>query len=487
MFTVSRRTFLKMSGAAIMAPALSPAAPQAFGAPSPRRPHILVILTDQQHAGMLSCARNPWLKTPHMDRLAGDGVRFERAYCANPVCMPSRFSMLTGRLPSGIGVETNDAGKPVDQSILDDAMGCVFRRAGYETVYGGKIHLPGPAGAKGRIEPFGFDHISPADKEGRDELVADCMRFLTRPHDKPFLLVASFINPHDICYMALNAYSRFTGKATKPAPHQECLERAMAMPAGVTEERFWNELCPPLPANHAITENEPEAMTSLDWRPFRAHVRANWTDKDWRLHRWAYARLTESVDAQIGRVLDGLRASGLERETLVVLASDHGDMDGSHRLEHKSMPYEEAVHVPFILSWKGVTRAGAVDRQHLVSTGLDLLPTICDYAGLRAPGGLPGRSVRKLAEGAAPRDWRTSLVIENEISRLLHMGHTKYVVYDRGSRREQFMDLDADPGELRNLAVVEGYRARVAEGRRLLDAWYREAGLKLDPRFVVET
>jgi choline-sulfatase len=426
-----RRDFLarvSAGAAGLCLPALRAAA--GVPKPSSSRPNILIFITDQQHAGMLGCAGNRWLKTPHLDGLSARGVRFERAYCSNPVCTPSRFSMLTGRLPSAIGMEKNgDAGKPVDQSILDDALGWVFRRAGYQTVYGGKVHLPGPAGVKGRIESYGFDYISPADLEGRDGLVEDCARFLDRPHDKPFLLVASFINPHDICFMALNAYTRSIDKRITPGSHQKCLEDALALPAGVPEERFWTDLCPPLPANHGITADEPEGMTSLD--PFRAYVRVNWTEKEWRLHRWAYARLTESVDAQIGRVLDALTRSGLEQETLIVLVSDHGDMDGAHRLEHKSMPFEEAMHVPLILSGKGIRRAGAVERTHLVSTGLDLLPTLCDYAGIRPPATLRGRSVRGLVDGATVSDWRRNLVIENENSRVLHMGHTKYAVYDR--------------------------------------------------------
>jgi arylsulfatase A-like enzyme len=437
---------------------------------------------------MLSCAGNPWLKTPHMDRLAASGVHFERAYCANPVCVPSRFSMLTGRLPSVIGMEHNgDDNNPVDRHILDTSMGQVFRRAGYETVYGGKVHLPGPPGVKGLVEPYGFENISPDDREGRDKLVDDCARFLRRPHDRPFLLVASFINPHDICYMALNAYARSTGKPIKPAPHQEYLDKALRLPEAAAGAEGWRTVCPPLPANHEIPEHEPEAMTALDWRPFRAYVRANWTEKDWRLHRWAYARLTESVDAQIGRVLGVLGEAGLDRNTLVAFVSDHGDMDAAHRLEHKSMPFEEAIRVPFILSGAGVSKAGRVDADHLVSTGLDLLPTLCDYAGIDVPAGLPGRSVRPLLGETPARDWRTSLVIENEKSRVLHLGRAKYVVYDRGREREQFMDLDRDPGELRNWAAVAGHERRVQDGRRQLSAWYRNCGLELDARYVVGT
>lgn len=446
---------------------------------------MLVIVTDQQHARMLSCAGNPWVKTPNLDKLAAEGVRFEKAYCANPVCIPSRFTMFSGAMPSVIGMETN-ANEGVSQGILDHAMGNVFRRAGYRTVYGGKVHLPGP-GAQG----YGFDYITPGDREGRDGLADTCAEFLKQKQDKPFLMVASFINPHDICYMAIRAESLATGSqsplmANPQRVHWACLAAALKMPDGVSEKDFVDRYCPPLPPNFQVQQDEPEGTTSLDWRPFRPYVRKNWTEQDWRLHRWAYARLTERVDAEIGRVLEALRESGLAENTIVVFVSDHGDMDSSHRLENKSMPYEEAIHVPFIVSWKGLTRAGVVDREHLVSSGLDLIPTLCDMAGISVPSELKGSSVRKLALGEPVTGWRKTMAIENENSRILHMGDSKYVVYARGEKREQFMDLQKDPGEMKNSAYDPACRSRVLESRKLLQEWYDSNGLQLNPLYVVE-
>ena len=109
---------------------------------SQQRPNILFIMTDQQSAHMLSCAGNEWLKTPSLDRLATSGIRFERAYASNPVCVPSRFSLQTGRMPSTIGLNWNHPAN-VPQSIVEQSLGNLFSNAGYETVYGGKVHLPG--------------------------------------------------------------------------------------------------------------------------------------------------------------------------------------------------------------------------------------------------------------------------------------------------------------------------------------------------------
>jgi len=450
-------------------------------------PNILVIVTDQQHAGMLSCTGNPWVKTPNLDRLAGGGMRFERAYCANPVCVPSRFTMFSGVMPSAIGMDCNKGiGRPVSASLLHNAMGAIFKRAAYRTVYGGKTHLPGVGQRRGEAEAYGFEPLAHQVGAGRDELADACVEFFRNQQERPFLLVASFINPHDICQMAIRAPLRAaTQKIKNESKAMQCLETALKMPEGVSEKTFFEKYCPPLPENFEIPQNEPEGLAQLDWRAFRAYVRQHWSEQDWRRHRWAYARLTELVDAQIGRVLEALKQSGLEENTLVVFTSDHGDMDSAHRLEHKSMPYEEAMRVPFIVMWKGVTKGGGVDREHLVSTGLDLIPTLCDFAGVVVPPELKGHSVRKLVEGVKVEAWRKTLVVENQNSRILHMGRSKYVVYAQGQQREQFMDLDQDPGEMKNLAADPKYKAQVEQGRQALRAWYAVHGLALDPKYVV--
>lgn len=450
-----------------------------------RRPNVLFITTDQQHAGMLSCAGNPYLKTPALDGLAAGGVRFERAYCANPVCVPSRFSMMTGVLPSHIGMEHNgQISNPVPPGIFQHAMGNVFRAAGYQTVYGGKVHLP--SARKGN-EAYGFQEYLTGDE--RDGLVDACAEFFKRKHDKPFLLVASLINPHDICFMAIDAFGRSRGGPPaypKSTRERQCLAEAMRLPEGVSREEFFKRICPPLPANHEIPPGEPSAARSSDARSFRVYVQNNWTAEDWRLHRWAYARLTERVDAEIGRLLAALRAAGLENDTIIVFTSDHGDMDASHKLEHKSMPYEEATHVPFVVSFKGTIPGGHVDKSHFVSTGLDLIPTLCDLAGVPVPATLSGRSVKPLAMDQTPTPaWRDTLVVENEKCRILRTARFKYAVYDRGERREMLVDLENDPGEMHNLALEPAHHDDLVRHRKLLKEWYQKNGEKLDERYII--
>ena len=434
------------------------------------RPNLLVIVTDQQHAGMMSCAGNKYLSTPAIDSLAATGARFEMAYAANPVCIPSRVSMITGQMPSRFGMRSNAEGRnQAPPAAIKEAMGWIFRNAGYETAYGGKTHW-----LRGMTpQSLGFENLTGDEREG---LAEACARFLAAKRQKPFLLVASFINPHDICYMAIDDFAQAAGKPIMYPGSQverERLAAALQLPDGVSREDFFARLCPPLPANFEIPALEPQCITEqyVRARTFREHARTTWSDQRWRLHRWAYCRLTEMVDAHIAKVLEALRRAGLEETTVVVFTSDHGDLDAAHRLEHKSILYEEAARVPLIVSQKGVTRAGWVDTAHPVSVGLDLIPTLCDYAGIEPPPSLPGRSVRPLAEGRPVESWPDQVVVESEAGRMVRTDRFKYVVYESGEHREQLIDLANDPGEMVNLAESPEYRDVLDEHRKRLRRW----------------
>jgi len=445
------------------------AAAAAAAQPAAERPNILYIMTDQQHAGMMSCAGNPWLRTPAMDSLAASGVRFELAYSSNPVCMPARTSMMTGHYPSRFDMRSNGPAK-VPKETLANSLGQVFRRANYRTVFGGKTHWPEPMNP----QTVGFEYIT---RDERDGLAGACAAFLREKQERPFLLVASFINPHDICYMAIDAYTKanqLPAMYPQSRVERQCVAEASRRPAGASEEEFIRKLCPPLPANHAPTADEPAALGR--YGGFRGWARKNWKEEDWRLHRWAYCRLTERVDAEIGRVLAALRETGLDRNTLVLFSSDHGDMDSAHGFEHKSLPFEESARVPFILSWPGRTPAGRVDRKHLVSSCVDLMPTLCDYAGIRPPEGLPGRSVRRIVETGSAPAWREDVAIECSDSRCLRTKRYKYSVFAGPGSQELLVDMEKDPGETVNLAGHKKYGAVLADHRRRLRERIRELG-----------
>ena len=480
---MKRREFIAATAGSAVGLALDRRASATERRAGDRRPNILFIMTDQQHAGMMSCAGNKWLKTPSMDRLAASGIRFKRAYACNPVCVPNRFSLQTALMPSAIGMGHNGDSREatVTDGMVRQSLGRLFKKAGYETVYGGKVHLPRKM--KG-IQNLGYRNLSSNSRQG---LADACAEFIKSGHTRPFFLFASFINPHDICYMAINDFNRTQGRPimgnTDSKTCEAVLNRARK---AVDIGAFVEKNCPPLPANHEVPESEPECITRkyTEARSFRAYVRDDWTENQWRLHRWTYCRLTEMVDAEIGTVLDALRDAGLEENTLVVFTSDHGDMDSAHKMEHKSVLYEEAVHVPFVMSYKGVIPRGKVDDRHLISNGLDLLPTLCDYAGIKTPGGLHGQSLRALAEAKTPDKWRDFVVCESQNGRSLRTDRFKYAIYDSGKNREQLTDLQDDPGEMNNLAGRADYENVLNEHRKLLREWGERTGDKLAAGYV---
>ena len=335
-----------------------------------KRPNVLVITTDQQRVDVMSAVGSKWVKTPNMDTIAAQGVYFTHSYCSYPLCSPSRSSLHTGRTPHEIRVDRN--GVPIDPAI--PLSGQVFRAAGYDTGYAGKWHMPEPYPSGGIA---GFEVLNKITRGGKlahdvdEATMSVAIEFLQRKHDKPFLLVVSFINPHDICLPA---------GETSPLL-EEVWRRYQPAPGAAL---------PPLPANFAPPTGESGAMT-----PAPRH--AEWDENHWRRYCYAYYRLVEDVDRQVGQVLDALRAVGQEENTVVIFTSDHGEGLASHQWTGKMMFYEGEAAVPLVVSWKGVTPAGRIDRGHLVST-LDVLPTICDYAGVRPPPSMRGESLRSVIE-----------------------------------------------------------------------------------------
>ncbi|RDZ51367.1 sulfatase [Haloferax sp. Atlit-4N] len=429
---------------------------------TPKHPNVLVICTDQQFAGAMSCAGNEYLDTPAMDRIAATGTRFTESYCAAPVCTPSRGAMLTGRMPHETGItENNDA---IPEEYRDDTVGRLFEEAGYECGYAGKWHLP-----DSEVSPeHGFECLSGHDD---DRVVDPCLDFLSRDRDAetPFMLVASFDDPHNICEYA----------------------RGQNLPWGSLNEPPLEE-CPPLPSNHAVPPFEPETLRpEMADRHKTLGAMVDASPEEWRRYRNAYYRLVERVDARLGRLLDGLDAEGAAEETLVVFMSDHGDGNGAHQINQKWLLYEEQARVPFVVNPPGESvpssppegdggRINTDDSRtddHLVSTGLDLLPTLCDYASITPPADLLGESVRPFVTGEDPAGWRDVLVTETFDpieGRMVRSDRYKYIVYKRGRQREQLFDMEDDRGELVDLSVAADYDDVLDDHRRHLLEWCRK-------------
>lgn len=455
---MQRREFLTVAGATVAGLTTVHAGLGASSSQERRRPNILFIMTDQQHAGMMSCTGNEHLNTPAMDSLAREGVRFERVCVSNPVCVPSRIGMATGVMPGRLGVFTNGMKANVPEAVEQNSLGKLIKRAGYDTFYGGKTHMcPELAPLQAGYDVF--------DRDSRDGLPDACTEFIRRDRDRPFFAVASFINPHDICY----AHRAREAAPKNMASVNELYRQAASLPL---------DQLPPLPDNFDIPPLEPDAVeSSMSPRAVTPAItmRKDYDERAWRVYRWIYCRLTEQVDRHIGKILDTLKETGLEDETLVLFTSDHGNMDASHRLASKGLFYEESVTVPFLMRHRGTIRAGQVNVDHLVSTGLDILPTLCDYAGVKPPSTLLGTSLRPIAEGQSIDPRRPYVVSENDSGRMVRSGRFKYCVYHSGSIRESLVDLTNDPGEMKNLASRPDCRDALREHRQYLTDWIEES------------
>ena len=436
------------------------------------KPNIIVIITDQQHANMMSCARNPHLHTPALDKLARDGIRFTHAYVTNPVCVPSRISMATGVMAGRFGVLNNGMRATMPREVSENSLGQLMKNSGYDTFYGGKTHMCP------ELDPrqAGYDETF---KDDREALPGACIAFIERDRDKPFFAVASFINPHDICF-AYQAYQIHTGSRAKAnGKATELYEIAAAMPT---------DQLPPLPEGFQIPALEPSAIElnlKSDAVTPSGKIRKVYDEREWRIYRWIYCRLTEQVDDLIGRILTAVERNGLDEKTLIVFTSDHGDMDSCHRLASKGVFYENSARVGFLMKYNGQIIPGKIDPR-LVSSGLDLLPTLCDYAGVKVPEHCLGRSLRPIADGKSIADCRDYIVTENHTGRMLRSEKYKYCVYHEGEPRESLVDLQSDPGEMKNLVADISHRDVLNQHRMYLQQWIKMSGDAEAKSFAVE-
>jgi arylsulfatase A-like enzyme len=443
--TITRRQFIGTGAAGLCALALGEEIQAAEGR---KRPNVLIITTDQQRVNAISAVGNKWVKTPNMDSIAANGVYFMKSYCSYPLCSPSRSSLHTSRMPHEIGVDHNNMAIDPEMPLS----GQVFRKAGYDTGYAGKWHCPVVYPTEGIA---GYEVLNTATRPGKLAEVVDgatmdaAIEFIRRKREKPFLAVASFINPHDICLPAGGT-----------SPILDELWKRYEPPAGA-------EL-PPLPANLADTRDAPEGFT-------HKVLHEDWDENQWRRYFYAYYRMMEDVDRQVGRVLQALRESGQEENTLVIFTSDHGEGLGSHHWTGKMMYYDEEAAVPLIVSWKGVTPAARIDREHLVST-LDMLPTICDYAGVQGPAVMRGKSLRPIIE--KPEQAGHEYVVSEMASGparsfMVRTKRYKYMVFPGtgGRKLEMFFDMETDPGEMKNVAGQTELAAEIERHRKMLEQW----------------
>lgn len=443
---MNRREFVKIGGAAMAALAGGLNSQETLAATSPRKPrpkNILLIITDQQHIDTIRAAGCPHVHTPGLDRLKNRGVSFTQSYTSNPVCSPARSSIFSGRTSCECSVHVN--GRPIHSDIPN--LGQWFsEHTDYEAVYAGKWHLPRTY--TDNIPGFrvihtgigGFGYLC-------DTMMSRaCEAFIrNRARSKPFLMVASFMQPHDIC-----EWLRLNTNEPEDFRYPEIADKL-----------------PDLPDNFEYDRNEPETVrkTRLSRDPFVT----GWSKQQWRYYRWSYFRHIEQVDAEIGRVLQALDDCGYTDETLIVFTADHGEGMGHHQMVRKSTLYNEAARVPLIISWPGHVPQGRTDTVHLAS-GMDIMPTLCDYAGIKTPQQMRGMSIRPVLQGDSSGHEFVVTEVSSNTGRMLRSPRYKYVTYLENAV-EQLFDMQNDPGETKNLAQDSGYASALNEHRSLLRQW----------------
>ncbi len=440
--TFDRRSFLRTTASALGATAALTSGTRLARAADPAnaRPNLLFIVCDQMNLDAMSYLGNPHVRTPNLDRLAQRGVTFMESHSTNPVCSPARSSLFTGRMPVETGVVHNDL--PIRQGMPN--LGEWLRDgAGYETVYCGKWHLPqGYAYA----DMAGFRALPTGAGQGEldDAWVSrTCEAYLRNRGanpDQPFLLVASFMHPHDICYWML-------------AP-ETLVPDEMPFPALMDQ-------LPALPPNHkSFPEGPPQVGTGFPGFD---------TDLRWRYYLYNYHRMVEMLDSDVGRLLDALEQTGLAENTVVVFTSDHGEGAARHSNVQKWHPYDESMKVPMLCACPSRIQPGVIDRTHLVS-GLDVMSTLSDYAGIEPPPNARGLSLRPLLEGRQP-EWRDHLVCDWKAEgKVVRTPQYKLVTY-ANEPKVQLFDMQQDPWEMTTLADDPRFAGVIDEHRKLLDAW----------------
>lgn len=436
------------------------------------RPNIVFLFSDQHRMDASGCYGHPQVLTPNIDRLAASGTRFTRAFTPAPICHPCRSALMSGRYPHRC-CDLTTSKQLLDLSL--PTMGSIFRDAGYATAAFGKMHVEG----EDEAHDLGFDERA--------------LRLYTPMHNdyqhtiglEKFWKYCSYLPKYKPYPEAGQRHSY--NLMNEPIQLEEELildhmtaDRAVGFLREQREDPFFLYVGLEKPHNEMYAPKrfhdlyDPDAMTLPENRRFDRSrlpdtiydnpgfpVADGLTDEQMRCATAAYYANVGYMDEQLGRVLDALEESGLEENTIVVYASDHGEHLFSHQMVHKMCFFEEAVRIPLILRIPGVTEAGTT-RAHFVDL-LDLLPTFCEACGVTPPDGLDGKSLLPaITDQVPPRDEVYSEYYSAGIpERMIRTDKWKYV-HSRGDLH-QLYDLENDPHENENLIDDPAHAATAAE------------------------
>lgn len=433
-----------------------------------KRPNVLYIMTDQHHADCLGAAGRQ-VRTPNLDQLAAEGVRFTRAYCNNPVCAPSRSTFITGQYPHTHGILGNDIYELSDRN--EETLSAVFRRIGYQTALIGKSHMVGA------WDREGFEHIRYCDlcdcdrfdplqnhyfKHLHDHGLAHLYDLGTLPKDHP----GSSIRAFESAIPDAHSLETWTGDETlqflrsrdelRPffihmsfqRPHEPY---TVPFDSGLLYDPSEIEL--PESAVDFFEcrfEGKPESIRALA-STFGGMPYIPENEDDLRRQLAYYYSLITRIDDQIGRVLEELRRTREYDNTVIVFTSDHGDFAGDHGMINKNVGIYESIHrIPFLLKYEGAPAGRVIDG---IMESVDMYPTLCELCEVPLPAGVEGRSLvpvirdglpgkpHTVCEWSFPRYSARVNAIRTKRYRFVYYGNGEGELYDHAT----------DPGELKNL------------------------------------
>jgi arylsulfatase A-like enzyme len=440
------------------------------------RPNILYIMTDDHAAHALSCYGSRVNETPHLDRIAKAGMRFDHCYAANSICTPSRATIITGKYSHLNGVPAFNRFDGSQQTASK-----LMQAGGYHTGMIGKWHLGS--------DPTGFDYWNILPGQGRynDPILYDkagarlypgyatdvitdlAIGFLKhRPQDKPFFLMCHHKAPHREWTPDEKHRKMFENRVIPEPPTlyddyatrtDAIREQQQSVFRDLTRRDL--KLVPPAdlkgPAlNKWYSEKPMEVEIEVGGK--RKVLTGDVLNK-WKYQRYLqdYLACVQSVDDNVGRLLDYLAANGLRENTVVIYTSDQGFFLGDHGMYDKRFMYEESLKMPFLVSWPGMIKPGST--QGAVAVNCDFAPTFLDIAGLAVPSDMQGRSLVPLLRGQRPADWRTGMYYRyyhdpGHHNTRSHYGvrtETHKLIYFWKKDQWECFDTIKDPAELNNI------------------------------------